>query len=275
MPTRQNSSGMLRRILTGLDREEQGYPPDRTNSTMESNTKVLTVETTDATALVPPEDKLLTFRSLTGIDTVPALTASGHSARTAPNIGIYTRVVRAEKKAASSHSRFSILINVCLGLQVVVAASLTALGAAKGSHKAITAFGAINTIVAGILTYLKGSGLPGKYKFHEEEWKRLREHIEQREREFCLANCNLDVQEEIYIVEDMYQRVKARLEGSHSSPGPQSEGPGPRHEDRAHKTLSTLPSARFTMRHSEVLPPISPISPSRHDKLPSTGIEKM
>jgi hypothetical protein len=109
---------------------------------------------------------------------------------------------------------FNLLINTCLGTQIIVAAVLTALGAADGPHSAVTGLGAINTIIAGFLTYLKGSGLPNRLKYHEIEWKAVREHIEQREREFCMADCRLDVEEEIRIVEDMYEQVKAELEAN-------------------------------------------------------------
>ncbi|CAI4215146.1 unnamed protein product [Parascedosporium putredinis] len=143
---------LVRRLVSPQDREEQGYPPYGTD---------------------PLTDKLLVFRSLTGIDTVPAL-RSGHSARTAPNIGLYTRVVRSERSAARNYRIFNFLINTCLGIQVVVAAILTSLGAADGPRAAITGFGAINTIIAGVLTYLKGSGLPNRLKYHENEWKAVR-----------------------------------------------------------------------------------------------------
>lgn len=116
-------------------------------------------------SLVPIDSKLLVFRSLTGIDHVPALSHHGFFApRTAPNVGIYTRVVLAETRAAGRYRAFSILINFCLSVQIVVAAALTAISAAQGPHGVITAFGAINTIMAGILTYLKGSGLADREK---------------------------------------------------------------------------------------------------------------
>ncbi|KAH7312195.1 hypothetical protein B0I35DRAFT_410959 [Stachybotrys elegans] len=193
--------------------EEQGYPAPGTDGGVAAGSeKPLNVATTSEGALIPQRDKLLVFRALTGIDTVPALTRAGHSRRLAPNRGIYNRVVRAEQQCGMSYHITSTLINVCLGTQIVVAAILTALGAADGPHTAVTAFGAINTIIAGILTYVKGSGLPDRLKHHKEEWKRIREHIEQREREFCLADCPLDAYEEVQIVEEMYRSVKARLE---------------------------------------------------------------
>ncbi|KAI9151938.1 hypothetical protein HJFPF1_09155 [Paramyrothecium foliicola] len=212
---RELVSAIVRRVTSPHDREERGYPPiGQGNNLAEVQEKPLTIAPTDVRALVPREDKLLVFRALTGIDTAPVLAGAGHSVRTAPNLGIYTRVVRAEQFAANKYKSISLMINVCLGTQIIVAAILTSLGAADGPHSAVTAFGAINTVIAGVLTYVKGSSLPDKLKYHKDEWKRVREYIEQREREFCVTDCQLDVYEEIYIVEEMYKRVKANLETS-------------------------------------------------------------
>ena len=173
-----------------------------------SVTRKTTITRTDAQGLVPPTDKLLTFRSLTGIDNVPTLSVGGHSARAADNVGIYSRVVASEKKASRRLKLFHWLSNFCLGAQIIVGATLTALGAASGSHTAVTAFGALNTVMAAILTYLKASGIPERFKAHQAQWRRVREHIEQRERELCLADCPLDALEEVAIVEEMYNMAK-------------------------------------------------------------------
>ncbi|RDW81634.1 uncharacterized protein DSM5745_05191 [Aspergillus mulundensis] len=219
--------------MAALDREEKGYPPPTQTpppmmgslsydptvaapESAESRSRHFTLNRTDASVLIPPSDKLLVFRALTGIDTTPALNLSHHTPRTAPNIGIYTRVVKAETHAASRYRFHAILINTCLGIQIVVAAALTALGAARGPHNAVTAFGAINTIVAGVLTYLKGSGLPDRLKHYQNEWRNIREYIEQRERELCLQGCELDVEEEIQIIEQMYEGVKREIEATKS-----------------------------------------------------------
>ena len=224
---RQLASALLRRVISPYDKEEQGYPSaDQTKTAATADEKQITIAPTDVRALVPREDKLLVFRALTGIDTAPALTKAGHSIRTAPNLGIYTRVVRAEQFAAKKYKSISLLINTCLGTQVIVAAILTSLGAADGPRSAVTAFGAINTIIAGILTYVKGSSLPDKLKYHKDEWKRVREYIEQREREFCVTDCRLDVYEEIYIVEEMYKRVKSNLETSKNRASGANTGTG-------------------------------------------------
>ncbi|KAF7558099.1 hypothetical protein G7Z17_g23 [Cylindrodendrum hubeiense] len=252
-PAEKGSRGFFRWGRSPQDREEQGYPPSSTVGSVPESGLRRTLTTTDLSNLVPSHDKLLIFRSLAGIDTVPALTSTGHSIRTGPNIGIYTRIINSEKKAAFNYKVFHLLINTCLGVQVVFGAILTALGASNGSGKAVTAFGAISTIMAGILTYLKGSGLPNRLKYDEDEWKKIREHIEQREREFCLVDCPLDVREEIQIVEDMYENVKARLEANNSQgmPKPASDA------ERPKRSAWQIPPTKTSRRRSETVPPAS------------------
>lgn len=177
---------------------------------------------TDANHLIPPNDKLLIFRALTGIDSVPTLNLPHHSQRSAPNVGIYSRVVQAEQVSAKRHRFFNLLINTCLAIQIVAAAAITALGAASGPHSAVTTFGALNTIMAGVLTYLNGSGLPDRLKHYQNEWRSIREYIEQRERELCLVGSPLDVEEEIQIVEKMYEGVKREIESTKSGGGDRS-----------------------------------------------------
>lgn len=217
---RQASRWLLGRIVPPHDLEKQGHNPEVYHSNVldEQRDNRLTVITTAEGALIPPNDKLLVFRSLTGIDTVPTLSSSGHASRVAPNLGIYPRVVQAERSSGRGYRFFNIAVNGCLGAQIIVAAALTALGAANGSRTAVTAFGAINTIIAGLLTYLKGTGLPNRLKYVEDEFKAVREYIEQREREFCLADCPLNPQEEVQIIDEMYHSAKQDMDGN-KSPG--------------------------------------------------------
>jgi hypothetical protein len=244
------------------------------------------VTTTQIDSLIPTNDKLLVFRALTGIDSVPALTQQGHLLRSAPNVGIYTRVITNETKAQRAYKIFNFLINTCLGVQVVVAAALTALGAASGPHSAVTAFGAINTIIAGVLTYLRGSGLPDRLKNYQNQWRNIREYIEQREREFCLVSCDLDVQEEVFIVESMYQSVKSEMETSKSTENKTQQPDDPRirrsvlppsHNQsysgaappgRADTTLNYDPSSQRQHPDSGPARPVSPIA------TPEAALEK-
>ncbi|KAF2034984.1 hypothetical protein EK21DRAFT_55228, partial [Setomelanomma holmii] len=134
--------------------------------------------------------------------------------RAAPNLGIYNRVCHREAQAKRGYKLAAMLINGCLGIQIVVAAALTAMGAANSNHVGITAFGAINTVIAGILTYLKGSGLPNRIRYYENEWKRVREYIEQRERDFSRPDCTLNVTDIVSTIEAMYEQVKADIQSN-------------------------------------------------------------
>ncbi|KAJ8108558.1 hypothetical protein ONZ43_g6388 [Nemania bipapillata] len=150
-----------------------------------------------------------------GIQTTPYLgfTLSGPlGTRPAANIGLYARVVHSEQKAKDSFKVFSVVINGCYFLQIVIAAALTALGAARASSGAVTAFGALNTVIAGFLTFLKGSGLPGRLKYYGNEWKKIREYIEQRERDFMRSGHDLNVYDVVETIEKMYNNLKADIE---------------------------------------------------------------
>ena len=68
-----------------------------------------------------------------------------------------------------------------------MAASLTAMGAANTNHAVITVFRAVNTAIAGFWAYLKGFVLPGRFKYYENSWRKVRKTIEQRERNFSSA----------------------------------------------------------------------------------------
>lgn len=84
----------------------------------------------------------------------------------------------------------------------------------SSSHGAVTAFGAVNTVIAGILTFLKGSGLPNRLKYYQNEWKKIREYIEQRERDFSRPNCELNPYSVVATVETMYEEVKLDTEAN-------------------------------------------------------------
>lgn len=164
---------------------------------------------------VPNEHNLNQFRLMLGI-TNSSNHGFGESStmgsRPAPNIGIYARVIYAEQNAKDSFKVFNVVINACYFLQIVVAAALTALGAAGVSNGAVTAFGAINTVIAGFLTFLKGSGLPNRLRYYGNEWQKIREFIEQRERDFARETCSLDVYKVVATIDQMYTNAKEDIQ---------------------------------------------------------------
>lgn len=73
----------------------------------------------------------------------------------------------------------------------------------------------MNTISAAFLTYLKGSGLPNRFKYYQDEYSKLRWHIEQRERDFWKGNGKvMDPLEEVAIIEQLFERVQIDIESS-------------------------------------------------------------
>ncbi|KAF2632111.1 hypothetical protein BU25DRAFT_321465, partial [Macroventuria anomochaeta] len=79
-------------------------------------------------------NQLANFRHMVGIHSTKGFSGASHNSlhfdgRAAPNVGIYNRVCHREAEAKRGFKFASILINSCLGLQVIVAAALTAMGA--------------------------------------------------------------------------------------------------------------------------------------------------
>lgn len=161
-----------------------------------------------------PPDKLKTFRNIVGIHSLPP--DPGHNRRPAENQGTYKRLVDAEVKARVQYYFSSSVINVCLLAQIVIAAALTALGAANASHTAIMILGSANTVIAGGMTYLKGQGLPERLMQYANGLRKVREYLEERERQFMRPDCKLDVDQEARIILRMYEAVRQKAEDSYS-----------------------------------------------------------
>ena len=225
-------------------------------------------------------DRLNVFREQVGISDVIE-SGPRASKRPAPNIGIYNRVATEERKAKLQYYVSALVINVCLLSQVVLASALTALGAGNGSHTQITALGAANTVVAAILTFTKGSGLPNRLRQYQCTLRKVREYIEQRERDFAQLDCQLDLDHEMKIIKEMYEQARVNDENNDPStyhnPTAASTANGP----LAGKTIADGPSSTiFPELHqpasrmapasaSAVAPHVSPTNlPKTEDDLP-------
>lgn len=84
----------------------------------------------------------------------------------------------------------TVTCNLLVILQVVIGATITALGPSGGDHVlAITILGALNTSIAGILSLLKGRGLPQRLRRNMAEINKVLDLI--RERKTLLRYGNL------------------------------------------------------------------------------------
>ncbi len=100
------------------------------------------------------------FQLLVGIHTPPSLTeddvelgratkAKSERART-DNIGLYRRAKEQERASRLAYLSTSFISNTLFLLQILLAATFTALSAYKETHAAtLTALGAVNTVIAG------------------------------------------------------------------------------------------------------------------------------
>lgn len=162
----------------------------------------------NATTTFQPTAGLIKFQNLVGIQSNRTVIPG----RPAPNPGIYKRTVDEEARANFGYVLTTSIVNSFFLLQIIVGAALTALGAAGGPSAAVTVLGAVNTIVAGILTYLKGQGLPARLEQSKHLLRTLREHIEERERELMEPDCSLDVDEVVQSIIQMYKEVRQTAE---------------------------------------------------------------
>lgn len=166
------------------------------------------------TAAIPIPDKLQNFRVILGIHALLPPDLDSAAARPAENKGTYKRLVDAELKARMEYYFSASIINTGLFIQLVFAATLTVLGASKKSFMAVTLLGSMNTVIAGGMAYLKGQGLPERLVQYANDLRKVREHLEERERQFMRPDCPLDVDQEARVILRMYQAARQKAEDS-------------------------------------------------------------
>lgn len=100
------------------------------------------------------------------------------------HVGSKTLYGRAIKQHAIQQFNYvftASLSNTLLLSQVVLAAALTALGASESSHVLITVFGVLNTIIAGLVAYLKSRGQPMRSRMYRDDLSRVVDEMENSE----------------------------------------------------------------------------------------------
>lgn len=133
----------------------------------------------------PSDECLLIFRRAVGINSDLAMSfingdALENGRRQAS--GIYRHVLRQRRRRGVTHHTLSVCLYACHVSQIVLAAVLTALGPkAENYQTTITALGASNTVIAGVLTFLKSSGVVERLARDEVEFQKLQDWIEETE----------------------------------------------------------------------------------------------
>ncbi len=97
-------------------------------------------------------------------------------------VGLYQLVLKSQRRKDRLHGVLDLLLYALYVLQVVLGATLTALGPSSAGHPiAITLLGAANTVIAALLALIKGQSLPERFRKDEMEFRRARDFIEETE----------------------------------------------------------------------------------------------
>lgn len=94
---------------------------------------------------------------------------------------LYERATRKHRRQSRIYILTASINNTLLLSQVVLGAALTALGASQSPHQWITVFGALNTVIAGVVAYMKSRGQPMRSRMFRDDLERVVEEIENSE----------------------------------------------------------------------------------------------
>ena len=94
---------------------------------------------------------------------------------------LYGRVLHQKTVQKRTYAFTAGISNSLLLAQVVIGAAVTGLGASESSHILITLFGAANTIIAGVVAYLKSRGQPMRAHMFKDDLERVVDEIENSE----------------------------------------------------------------------------------------------
>ncbi|KAE8376039.1 hypothetical protein BDV26DRAFT_305825 [Aspergillus bertholletiae] len=120
---------------------------------------------------------------------------------------LYKKLVQEESSEWWQYRLVSTFFNALAIVQVMVGATITALGPFGGQHLiAITVLGAVNTVIAGFIALLKGRGLPQRPRKNMLELRRVREYIEQKRTMLQYRNKRFSRDEVDSLLDDVMRR---------------------------------------------------------------------
>lgn len=91
---------------------------------------------------------------------------------------LYARALKNRRDSACMYMFTATLVNTLLLTQIVLGAALTGLAASDSSRVLITTFGALNTIIAGVIAFLKSRGQPLRSRMFRDDLSRVVDEIE-------------------------------------------------------------------------------------------------
>ncbi|KAL6713791.1 hypothetical protein ACLMJK_008283 [Lecanora helva] len=132
-------------------------------------------ETTPLLNNTDPSDHHAHFCQLIGLS---HHTNNPKSPYKSPAQTLYNRATRKRRSQDWTYRLTAALSNTLLLTQIILGATLTALGASSSSHILITIFGVLNTIIAGLVAYLKSRGQPMRARMFRDDLEHVVDEIE-------------------------------------------------------------------------------------------------
>ncbi|KAL7628404.1 hypothetical protein AAE478_002606 [Parahypoxylon ruwenzoriense] len=159
----------------------------------------------------PNDENLVIFRKALGINYQRETSDSGtleEGRKTA--VGIYKSVLEAQRTKAVRHALLTAFLYFCYFAQIVIGAALTAMGPNSARYETlITILGALNTILAGVLALIKGSGQPQRIERDRIGFRRLQDWIEETEALLSVGVIGRNRKEVGLLVESAFKRYNA------------------------------------------------------------------
>lgn len=177
------------------------------------------------------DESLMIFRRAVGINNDQALKSKRPGAAEeglrVPT-GMYKHVIAEKNKRKRQYFFMSWTLNIMHFAQVVIGATLTALGPNASRYTvAITILGAANTVLAGVLALLKGSGLPERLHKDAIEFHRLQDWIEETEALIATGINGRDRKEIGVLVQSAFRKYNsAKLSEENNRPDNYVPDPG-------------------------------------------------
>lgn len=103
---------------------------------------------------------------------------------TPANDGYYVSAIQAEWKAFIGYQLSNAWITTVYMVQIFIAATITALAAYEGHRITLTVLGALNTVLAGLVAYFRGLGLPNRLRKSRDQYQHVKEYVDYKERQF-------------------------------------------------------------------------------------------
>jgi hypothetical protein len=157
------------------------------SSTMDERSPLLQYQSQSQTQYQPQYQPQLTTPSDQAVDhhvqfcnlmgVTPHTLPPGQSHTPHPQ-SLYARALSRRRNQSYTYALTATLTNGLLLSQVVLGAALTGLGASDSSRVLITIFGALNTIIAGVVAFLKSRGQPLRSRMFRDDLDRVVDEIE-------------------------------------------------------------------------------------------------